>query len=541
MNTFQQHALRHSADAFFNSFVRDMNPPYDPESKTFVVKLTDAELRLPVKNFSRVGLHLFNSDYQLVVPRGSRVVGFLEAAECICHQYESPLLYKRLQNSVHNMATALELRHKTISALTSEKIDFLSAEQALFLGHNVHPTPKSRDEFSHEDMLKYAPEFGARFTLNWLYVDQRVLWEERSQAFAQQRWQQELYHRDAPVGFVPYPVHPWQRQVLLQDPIIQQYMQQGLIRAGQDSSTSWSATSSLRSLYNPDSRYMLKFSLSLRLTNSIRHLQPKEVTRGMQIHDIFQTPAGREFSTRFPQFRVMQEPACMAIKDPAGYILPQTMVLLRENPFRGTGPFSSVVLATLNQEHPLEGKNLLATYLTKYSAHTWFDAFLNNAVTPLLIAQADYGLMLGAHQQNLLLELKDGLPVGSYFRDCQGTAISELGAKTFAMKQHLVPQEAARDLFGYYLVINSVFSTIAAIARASGTDEKALLLQFRQSLQGLRSKVRDPYILDYWLNAEVLKQKGNFRCGLSGLNENTTEDPLSIYNTFPNPFHASQL
>ena len=43
------------------------------------------------------------------------------------------------------------------------------------------------------------------------------------------------------------------------------------------------------------------------------------------------------------------------------------------------------------------------------------------ALKPFLIAQADYGILVSAHQQNTVLALEGGYPAGMWFRDCQGT------------------------------------------------------------------------------------------------------------------------
>ncbi|UGE83871.1 ferric iron reductase (plasmid) [Escherichia coli] len=41
---------------------------------------------------------------------------------------------------------------------------------------------------------------------------------------------------------------------------------------------------------------------------------------------------------------------------------------------------------------------------------------------PLFTAEADYGLVLLAHQQNILVQMLGDLPVGFIYRDCQGSA-----------------------------------------------------------------------------------------------------------------------
>lgn len=535
MLNFRELALSHSMNCFFNSYIRDMNPAYNKAESSFDIEVAGEFLKLRVKHFSLVGVHEFHEKLNY---KGMEI-DFLAAAELIS---QGTKLYSRVLNSIHNMELALANNESKITDLYMGKINFLSAEQGLHIGHSFHPSPKSRDEFSDEDLTNFAPEFGAKFKICWFFVRQDLVYVEKSETFKHKSWKKDFYKKPVPMGYVPYPVHPWQKHILLQDAVIKTYIQGKFIMDAGESEEDWYATSSMRSLYSPEMPLMMKFSMSVRMTNSIRHLQEKEVGRGMQIHDAFFTTSGKAFSQKYPQFKVMHEPAYAGIKDFSGKILPQTIVLLRENIIPQDE--ETAVLATLTQSHPLKGRNLIATCLMKgHSGSTWFKAILDHAFIPLLVAQADHGIMLGAHMQNLLIKLKDGLPVGSYFRDCQGTGFSELGLSLMSgeirqkekFQSHLVPREAALSLFTYYLVINSVLNTIAAVSRASGETEKHLIEILQERLLSLRTKVNDPFVINFLLSSPELNQKGNFRCSLEGLNENTTTNPLSIYNNFKNP------
>lgn len=50
------------------------------------------------------------------------------------------------------------------------------------------------------------------------------------------------------------------------------------------------------------------------------------------------------------------------------------------------------------------------------------DAYCQQVLKPLFTAEADYGLVLLAHQQNILVQMLGDLPVGFIYRDCQGSA-----------------------------------------------------------------------------------------------------------------------
>ena len=81
-------------------------------------------------------------------------------------------LLSRILDSTHDTARYLDLRAAEVDRLWGPgPLSFAETEQALLLGHLVHPTPKSRSEMSPADRLAYAPEAGARFRLHWFSVD----------------------------------------------------------------------------------------------------------------------------------------------------------------------------------------------------------------------------------------------------------------------------------------------------------------------------------------------------------------------------------
>ncbi|NKC49678.1 hypothetical protein HED54_22935 [Ochrobactrum anthropi ATCC 49188] len=76
-------------------------------------------------------------------------------------------------------------------------------------------------------------------------------------------------------------MHPWQASRLSLRPDIQQLERQGKLIDLGSSGPDWRATSSLRAIYSRESDWMLKFSLSLRLTNSRRIVEPSECLRAL--------------------------------------------------------------------------------------------------------------------------------------------------------------------------------------------------------------------------------------------------------------------
>jgi N2-citryl-N6-acetyl-N6-hydroxylysine synthase len=165
------------------------------------------------------------------------------------------------------------------------------------------------------------------------------------------------------------------------------------------------------------------------------------------------------------------------------------------------------------------------------------------AIEPFLVAEGALGIILGAHQQNLLLSTEHGWPKKAYFRDCHGTGYTAKGVARFLPSVpllgedngNLVPARMGQVLFGYYLILNTVFNVVAGLAETTA-EELTLIEQLREFLLTVRSRTGfDPAFIDYLTLSPHLLQKGNFYCAWASVNENTTGDPLALYTEIPNP------
>lgn len=572
-----------SAHRFFNSLFREWSSVKRVQAPTSIALKHDIQecfqielsqqvsVYIPLERYSPTGRHRYAKNFYLKNASQISEIPFGELSELLIDylsvHYDADAasteaFKSRLRQSQEVIDLILESRRHAPHKSTDPR--FLETEQSLYFGHSFHPTPKSREPLTEAEMKEFSPEFGGSFPLHWWCVKrERIQARSADQNSGAFDWIRRLCQSElglttaVPEGFEPYPVHPWQRKVLLESTLIQSWIEDGSIIEKGPSQGRWSPTSSMRSLYREGSEYMLKFSLSLRLTNSVRHLLPREVTRGIQLKNVLATEPGLEFQKRYPDFHVIYEPAYLVLLSDDGIPLPETIVVARDNPFMKVSDQNKVVLATLNEEDPEGRESMLASLIQKRMVLTkknkreavteWFQVFLDQVFAPFMMAQAQYGILLGAHQQNIILDLKDGLPTGLYFRDCQGTGYSVLGTELYKNAVpgfldsvgNLLDETVGNHLFTYYAVINSTFGTIAALADAGGVDERDLLKLLREKLIALRSTgPRDLSCLNYLIDSETLMQKGNFLCSISGMNENTTTNPHAIYNAMENPIRA---
>jgi N2-citryl-N6-acetyl-N6-hydroxylysine synthase len=585
---FQVEAQRASMTCFLNSLLREWGlweyeelpellkgPGHIARGLRIMVQ-SGQQLWIPVAHWSGLGRHEYGWPIYLQTDASTYEILDFDALTRILidtievkneNSIQSKLRFKaRVDESFVALQEVLSHRSQDLEELSLQTMSFIEAEQYLIVGHSFHPSPKSREGFSRNDRLRYCPEYAGSFPLTWFAIDPYIVRRVSSSAFKGTDWVQELIDADPglaalnaetiPKGFLLYPMHPWQAAHLLEMPSIKAQQREGRIVSLGEHGSSWFPTSSVRSIYQPNAPYMLKTSLSVRLTNSVRTLLLREVDRGVQAHDVFCSKEGQELLKRYPDFKVIYEPAYWAILDEDKNPIDESIVICRINPFQSQESSQGLVLASLTQDDPFYGETAIESLIESYSqshgvsgrmaSELWFERYCRVVLEPLLMAQADFGILLGAHQQNILIAMEEGLPKTLYFRDCQGTGYSELAYENLKdvidsldlMNGNVLPKEMANTLFIYYLFINATFNVISTIARKGHLTEEEMIESLRTILlEMLGRKPRDSSCIIQLLMNETILHKGNFLCSIQDINENTAQNPLAIYTPIANPFY----
>lgn len=468
----------------------------------------------------------------------------------------------RVRASAANLEATVAARAADLDRLFSEPLGFVAAEQALLLGHSVHPAPRLREGLGDGDDA-LVPELGGRTPLYpWAVRRERLVLgggEASLPLLARLVASDPAWAgQSAALGpeFVLLPLHPLQHRALLAEPSLAAGLRHGALLPLGPRGRAWSVTSSLRTLFADGAPFMLKLSLPVRLTNSRRTLSLAELERGLLLGRVL---AGEGPPLpRHPNFHILREPAYFGLTGDDGQPGPSvSFVALRDNPFAADQP--AEMLATLLQDDPRSGRSRLALRLERAAdqsgtraialAERWFVAFLDHVFAPIVAAQAELGLLLSAHQQNLVIGFAaDGLtPNAAWFRDAQGTAYTELalrrhGERVPGLERAMFRSPLAERVWAYSVVINGVFNTIASLAMIPGLDQGLLLEHLRACLQGLRAgEPADPRGIDYLLRSPELWTKANTRCFASGVDEVSLADPLTIYRPLPNPLHRPRV
>ncbi|MCV9878393.1 IucA/IucC family protein [Brenneria izbisi] len=566
-----------AAQCFLNALIRETkdwyveHAPYTQSPTAVMLPLSPSRmLRIPLIYFSATQHHRYRFPAQLLSDDSSQDIDF---ATLVSALLEKPAIAGNLPAQVlaSFRQRVLESHHHTHQAIAQrldwptlrrQPLTFAQAEQGLLVGHAFHPAPKSHQPFNEAQAQRYLPDFAARFPLHWFAVAKEQIGGESLGISLQQRLLRFAIE-NAPdlIGHVTddvwlLPMHPWQAEHLLQQNWCQQLVQRGMLRDMGEAGQHWLPTSSSRSLYCPTSRDMIKFSLSVRLTNSIRTLSIKELKRGMRLARLAKTSRWQALQARYPTFQVMQEDGWAGLRNLEGEIENESLFALRHNLLFGDAKSQTNVLVTLTQAAPDGGDSLLTAAVRRLAerlsinparaAQVWLSAYCQHVLTPLFSAEADYGLVLLAHQQNILVEMKHDLPVGMLYRDCQGsgftqqaqTWLEEIGEAD--AENRFTTQQLLR-YFPYYLLVNSTLAVTAALAAADFGSEPQLMAQVRSSLTELRATAMNTGCLDYVLDSPVWNCKGNFFCYLHDHNENTIVDPAVIYFDFPNPLLNQEM
>ncbi|MFJ7967407.1 IucA/IucC family protein [Streptomyces sp. NPDC096324] len=456
---------------------------------------------------------------------------------------------------------------------------FLAAEQALLLGHPLHPTPKGRDGLSETEGRLYSPELRGSFPLHWMAVAPSVLasdsaWTERGRPVSAE----QLTLRLAGPGLAlpegcsaVLPLHPWQMREVGQRPETAALLDAGLLRDLGPHGTPWHPTSSVRTVYRSGAPAMLKLSLGLRITNSRRENLRKELHRGAEVHRLLRGGLFEQWQSVHPGFDIVRDPSWLAVDDRDGNPLSGLDVMIRHNPFAPTDDVGCVAglvsprpYARLGTHSPAERGPFMSSRLTEVVtglagrtgrprgavATEWFLRYLEQVVRPVLWLDSEAGIALEAHQQNTLLLLDaDGWPVGGRYRDNQGyyfreSRRAELDHRLPGIGAHsdtFVSDEVTDERFAYYLAINNVFGLIGAFGSQRLADEALLLAAFRRFLGGVingPARLRTP-LPALLLDSPVLRCKANLLTRLHGLDELVGPvDTQSVYVTIANPLHS---
>ncbi|MEH3115549.1 IucA/IucC family protein, partial [Pedobacter terrae] len=306
----QQISEETNFNALLNSYCREYTnwsryigiPKYDEPLASYLVTTNDRlhirfdftaigfEVYAPLKFYADSGRHVFNFP---VIERNIdtdainqvTIYRFMELAMQFSKQefgtIDADLVTQRLANSVENLEAFLLFFKQNGKPVNFAKMSFIEAEQSLFLGHNAHPFPKGRSGFnSKEELFKYSPETQGHFQLAYFLISAENIMEKNAEGFdmtdlfrielSDSNNTEMISLLDQHPDYKVVPMHPWEAKHLLELPNVKAMQQEKLLIFLGHLGELYTPTSSVRTVYNASSDWMLKFSLHVKITNSER-------------------------------------------------------------------------------------------------------------------------------------------------------------------------------------------------------------------------------------------------------------------------------
>lgn len=539
------------------------------------LSLIQAQLFVPLSYVSRVGRHriaalpqIFQKGQKLNFSAVAMVSLLLEE---LVQQSEGRVdaasLVERWIQSRDALQQFLNIRAEDFDALVQVEQGFIESEQALILGHSMHPAPKSRTGFVHEEWQKYSPEACGQTQLHYWLVAPEYIAEGTAleQAFSIQLKQEIKWHLseselETLAAYAHYkllPLHPWQARYLQSKVWFKSLKAKLKIIDLGEKAWIFSPTTSVRTLASFNAPWMLKPSLSVMITNSIRVNLAKECHRGEMTHRLWHSELGQSILKQCPSLKAVNDPAWIALQLD-GEIIDETICIVRDQPFI---PEQQVTcIASLCQDHPVEERNRFNALFDQIAsqqklndkaqiAHDWFKTFLNISLSPLMYVYHRYGMAFESHQQNVLVELKDGWPQWLWLRDNQGFYyIEEFAGEILQQfpelhdKAHAVGSKTFVDeRFSYYFFGNTLFGIINAIGATGFVSEQDLLSALQQHLFDLLKHYPQSSLIQSLLYQPTLPYKGNLLTRLYELDELIAPvENQSVYIQLANPLYIKQ-
>lgn len=309
-------------------------------------------------------------------------------------------------------------------------------------GHPWVIVNKSRLGFNCEDHRQYAPEADQPVQLLWIaahksraafrsldHIDERSFFEQELSAEAIESFKKALISHDVHVADYTFiPVHPWQWN----NKLLMQYASDIAgkllipLGAGADS---YSPQQSIRTFYNTSNpnKHYVKTAISILSTGNIRGLSSKQMAIAPRVTNWVMNMLQKDAYLQSLGLVLLGEVATVsyshpyyhAIVDPPYQYKEFLGVLWRESAEKYLQPGERIITMASLLYVDDEGNSLVGE-LAKRSGLTiegWLLAYLRAYLKPLLQIYYQHSLCVTPHGENIILVLKNNVPVRIIIKD----------------------------------------------------------------------------------------------------------------------------
>ena len=431
---------------------------------------------------------------------------------------------------------------------------YLESESKLLLGHATHPADKSRLGFSQQDILDYSPDLRANFQLHYFAAKSDKVKRLGSGLSDAKLREFSATHDSLSPDYALLPVHPWQAKYLLKQDVIIKLIEQGLLIDLGVRGKKLTATSSLRTLYNPELDFFIKGSLNVRITNCVRKNAYYELESAVKLTELL-APNFNQLEKKHLGLKIMREPGCLTLDFDELDVEQRIQVeegfgvLFRENPSELRE--QNILLAGSLFTQGVSGESNVKTHIWHLSQHSqmsyeqssllWFKSYLDALLPSMFDALFEHGLVFEPHLQNILIKLDQGLVAGVWIRDLEGTKLNQQAwqiqqlsnMSEKASSSVLYDQEKCWNRLAYCLFINNIVQAIFCIARRESVLEARLWHQVRLTVQQYLGQSNSEFAankLGDLLAGKAIPNKANLITRFL-----KRADKQAEYTDFPNP------
>ncbi|MCX6400603.1 MAG: GNAT family N-acetyltransferase [Propionibacteriales bacterium] len=359
-----------------------------------------------------------------------------------------PTYLEEIASTLASAAWKLKHRHVPINELVDASYQEL--ESAMTEGHPAFVANNGRIGFGLDDYTAYAPEAGAVIRLHWVAARREL----SHLSLGEGETEQGLYDGELapevratfdrrlrnlgldPSAYLFIPVHPWQWRNKLAITFAPDVARRDLVDLG-PGEDDHRAQQSIRTFFNASrpERHYVKTALAIQNMGFVRGLSPAYMAATPAINDWVASVVHSDGELRACGFEVLREVAAIGYTGDAFHrtatpspYRKMIAALWRESPVprAAEGEQLSTMAALLHRD--ADGDALVTAWIkaSPVDAATWVRSYLRAYLRPLVHCLHAYDLAFMPHGENLLLRLRDHVPVGTFMKDI-GEEVAVMG------------------------------------------------------------------------------------------------------------------
>ncbi|MEV0789065.1 IucA/IucC family siderophore biosynthesis protein [Kribbella sp. NPDC050459] len=334
-------------------------------------------------------------------------------------------------------SAAYKLSKPDLTATDLVTADFQTIEAAMTEGHPCFVANNGRLGFGLTDYLAYAPETGAGVQLTWIAArrDRTTVSCSSSlafDAFMRSELGEETLARFAevadPAEYVYLPVHPWQWDNKTSITFAADIALRHIVHLGSTDDV-YQPQQSIRTFFNRSapSRCYVKTALSVLNMGFMRGLSPSYMAATPAINDWVHSVVSNDLVFKRHGFTVLREIAAVGYHnryyenatDKTSPYRKMLSALWRESPVPSLEPGERLATMASLLHVDRHGASLAAALVraSGLAPADWLRAYLDAYLIPLLHSFYAYELVFMPHGENLILVLRDAIPIRVIMKD----------------------------------------------------------------------------------------------------------------------------